>query len=119
MKRFVLSVAMVLSVAVPMLATGTHVPVTSLGVSGDKYVFSANTVVSGHNLGLVKTKMQQDISGYYDAGTNAYQVPLSALGWGSYTITNNEVTVEHYVPGSGAGCSGGFCRVDVIIEILD
>jgi len=117
MKRLILAAMISAMTACALLATGTNVPVESLGVSGDKYVFSANTVVSGHNLGLVKTKMQQDISGYYDAASNTYRVPLTALGWENYTITNNQVTVDHYVP--SAECGGGFCLSESIIELLN
>lgn len=119
LKRLMLS-AVAMLVAATVYASVSQVSITTLGASGDKWRVALKDA-NGNLTGAVREQGYAVVSPYYNSGSNSYVVPLSVLGFNQSQINaaGSTALVTHYIPGSGAGCSGGFCPLESLIEILD
>lgn len=120
MKRFTLALGLVLSLAVPLLATATKVTVRSLGVSGDIYNFKAYNSSGTLILpGGFTHKTQGSIASYYSTTcpngsggtTTCYNVPLSV----AFPTLNPSVIASVVVDHDDSGGQ----LLESIIEILN
>src|ERR1700752_835535 len=119
MKRIVLSAVAAIVMTATLHASVSQVHITTLGASGDKWMVKLYSDVDHtHFIGL-REKPYAVVSPYYDSGENAYIVPLSVFGFAQSVIDQAQTSVvTHYIPGSGPGCSGGYCPLNDVVEIL-
>lgn len=122
MKRWMFTAMVLLTMlaGVRLYASVTQVHITTLGASGDKWQVKLYSDAQHTNFIGLREKTYSVVSPYYVSGENAYVVPLAVFGFSQSVIDQAQTSiVTHYVPGSGPGCSGGYCPLDSTVEILD